>query len=179
MMPETCSIESVVLYKASDFPYGWQKDTTLLEGGRYVDSCIWDGYLFTSRWRDEAQGLYVIDLQDAAEEPMKITDDKALLRNGGSVFEYGGDLYRPAQYCQNYYGENLAMYRIKNLSSDSYEEEFVRFMNSRDFEWSAKGGHHFNTTVFNGRRVVVMDGKVRDNWINNRTRKFFNAKKSE
>lgn len=39
---------------------------------------------------------------------------------------------------------------------------------------SKNGGHHFNSIVVNGERLVVMDGRVKDNFVNNRTRKLFN-----
>ena len=183
MMPETRECNAVLLYKAVEFPKRWERCAALVEGDKYADSCVlfhegkW--YLFTTAWYGKKNGLriFVADdlMGDYVEHPMSpITDDVALSRCGGAVFSYDGKLYRPAQYCTNYYGENLCVYEITKLSPTEYEEHLVKPMIDKKQAWNPRGGHHLNTTVFNGQRVVVMDGIVNDNWLNNHTRKGFN-----
>ena len=183
MMPETREREAVMLYKATQFPYRWEKCKVIVEGDKYADSCVvfhegkW--YLFTTAWYGKKNGLRIFIADELTgeyvEHPMSpITDDVALSRCGGAVFSYEGRMYRPAQYCTNYYGENLCVYEIKDLSPLKYEEQFVKSMIDKKQCWNPLGGHHLNTTVFNGQRIVVMDGIVNDNWLNNHTRKLFN-----
>lgn len=183
MLPETRECDAVILYKAVDFPSRWEKCKTLVEGDKFADSCVlfhegkW--YLFTTAWYGTKNGLRIFvadDLTgDYAEHPMSpITDDIAFSRCGGAVFSYDGKLYRPAQYCTNYYGENLCIYEITEMSPTSYKEQFLKSMIDKRQPWNRKGGHHFNSLVFNGKRIVVMDGIVNDNWLNNHTRKAFN-----
>lgn len=183
MLPETHECNAVILYKAVDFPFQWEREKVLVEGDSYADSCMihHDGtwYLFTTAWYGRKSGLRIFVsedfLGDYTEHPLSpVTDDIALSRCGGSVFQYGGKLFRPVQYCKNYYGENLNMYEITKLSPSKYEEHFVKQMIDKRQRWNPLGGHHFNTEVFEGKRIVVMDGIVNDNWLNNRTRKFFN-----
>lgn len=184
MLPETRECEAVILYKAVEFPHRWEKHKTLVEGDKYVDSCVlpqegkW--YLLTTAWYGEKNGLRIFVSDDLrggyVEHPMSpITDDIALSRCGGAVFSYEGKLYRLAQDCTNYYGENLCVYEITELSPTGYKESFIKPMIDKQQVWNPRGGHHFNTLVFNGKRIVVMDGIVDDNWLNNHTRKFFNA----
>lgn len=183
MLPETRECDAVILYKAVDFPYRWEKHKVLVEGDKFVDSCVlqhnglW--YLFTTSWLDESGRLrlFVADglMWKYAEHPLSpVVEGFSSSRCGGSVFQHEGGLFRPAQDCSNYYGENLKLYEITKLTPTEYEERFVRSMLDKKQKWNPKGGHHFNTTVFNGQRIVVMDGIVNDNWINNHTRKLFN-----
>lgn len=183
MLPETRECDAVLLYKAVQFPFRWEKCKTLVEGDKYADSCVlfqegkW--YLFTTAWYGKKNGLRIFIADeltgDYSEHPMSpITDDLALSRCGGAVFPYEGKLYRPTQYCTNYYGEELHIYEITELSPSSYKECFVKSMIDKKQSWNLKGGHHLNTTVFNGNRVAVLDGIVNDNWLNNHTRKLFN-----
>jgi len=183
MMPEMRVCNAVILYKAVEFPFHWEKCKVLVEGDKYADSCVlfhegkW--YLFTTAWYGEKNGLRIFvsnDLiGDYVEHPMSpLTDDIALSRCGGAVFINEGKLYRPTQYCTNYYGEDLHIYEITKLNQLEYAERFVKKMIDKKRVWNQGGGHHFNTTVFKGKRIVVMDGIVNDNWLNNHTRKFFN-----
>lgn len=183
MLPETRECDAVILYRATEFPYKWEKYKTLAEGDKYADSCLlfYEGtwFLFTTAWFGSKNGLRVFysDKMDGdyKEHPLSpITDDIALSRCGGAVFQYGGKLYRPAQYCTNYYGEGLNLYEITELTPSKYKEHFVKQMIDKSTSWNILGGHHLNTTVYKGKRIVVMDGIVNDNWINNHTRKFFN-----
>lgn len=183
MLPETRECDAVILYKAVDFPFRWEKHNVLVEGDKFADSCVmfhegkW--YLFTTAWYGEKNGLRIFVADDLTgeyvEHPLSpITDDVAFSRCGGAVFSCDGKLYRPAQYCTNYYGENLCVYEIMELSPTSYKESLVKPMIDKQQVWNPRGGHHLNTLVFNGKRIVVMDGIVDDNWLNNHTRKAFN-----
>lgn len=183
MLPETRECDAVILYKATQFPYHWERYKVLLEGDKFADSCIFlhenKWYLFTTAWFGQKNGLRIFvsdDLTgDYEEHPMSpITDDIAESRCGGAVFSYEGHLYRPAQYCTNYYGENLRVFEINELTPLIYQECFVKQMIDKNQVWNPMGGHHLNTVVYQGKRIVVMDGIVHDNWLNNHTRKVFN-----
>ena len=183
MLPETGATETVTLYKATDFPFHWEKHTILLKGHQFADSDIFhrDGvwYLITTIWRKDSHPGLQLYTAPALTGPYKLHQSAPLSRDfknmrcGGKIMEINGRLFRPAQKCDEYYGENLALCRIDALSPSDYAETFVRYMNSRDWDWSRKGGHHFNTVNFDGKQVVVMDGKIKDSWVNNRTRDLF------
>lgn len=66
-------------------------------------------------------------------------------RPGGSFFWYNGDLYRPAQSCEKMYGEHINLMRVKCLTEDKYEEEFVKSVSSHDSKRYNLCLHTFNT----------------------------------
>lgn len=119
MIPETHENKSVSLYHCTDFPFEWEKVTDLLVGDNYVDSCIhFRGgkyYLFTTTWRTDSAGL-------------RVSDSYSNMRCGGCLFEANNTLYRPAQYDENYYGENVMLFKVDSLSTVSYSESFVSSM---------------------------------------------------
>jgi len=185
MIPETRSQDAVILYQAINFPFEWKKERVLVSNGKYVDSSVIkvDGtwYLFTSTWRTENESLCIFTSNNlkgpyTPHPSNTLTNDRVNLRNGGGVFVIEDGLFRPAQNCANYYGENLDIYKIDSLSPTTYSEKFHHSMINKQNEWSRFGGHQFSTVFFNGERIVAMDGSVKDNWINNRTRIFFHER---
>lgn len=183
MIPETRERGAVILYKATEFPYKWEEAKILLNADKYVDSTLffhnnlW--YLFTTVWYGKNDGLHIYTsptlLGDYIEHAMSpVTHQLTHSRCGGSIICFQNELYRPAQKCDSYYGENIQLYKIDQLSPMCYQEHKTQSMINIHHPWSIGGGHHFNTVEFKGKRVVVMDGIVNDNWINNHTRKFYN-----
>lgn len=183
MIPETRSQEAVILYKAEHFPYDWKQYKTLIQGGPYVDSSVifhngfW--FLFTTAWDERKSELRIFysDKLDGnyIEHPHSpVSEDLSCCRCGGSVFKYQGKLFRPAQNCKNYYGENVAIYEVTNISPTQYNEVFVKNLIDKSNSWSKYGGHQFNFIEFRGKHIVAVDGIVDDNWFNNHTRKMFN-----
>lgn len=182
MLPETREKEAVILYKSMEFPGKWEP-TPIIQGDKFTDSSIirrsgkW--FLFTTVWYGKVNGLRIYFSDDLlsgwTEHPLSpVHDDLGYSRNGGAVFEYEGKLYRPAQNCTTYYGENLALYEIEKLSTAEFVETKRIDLIDKKNQWSKYGGHHFNMVNFQNKTVIVMDGITDDNWINNHTRKFFN-----
>lgn len=182
MLPETRSIDEIRMYKSVDFPYIWQP-ITLQKGDKYVDSSlikhhnVW--YLFTTVWYGKKNGLHIyyadsLDSEWKSHPLNPIHNNLEYSRNGGSVFEYKGKIYRPAQNCTHYYGENVALYEIEKLSKTEYTEKKQCNLIDTTNDWSKYGGHHFNQTSMWGKTWVSMDGLIDDNCINNHTRKLFN-----
>lgn len=188
MVPETCNNNAVTIYKAHDFPYDWKPERTLLTGHAFVDDDLFkrNEYWYLLSYLKDTNGgnkpglhLYYSSgmLDDYCEsQTSPVCSSSSNWQNGGPVFEYQGKLYRPAQKCDRYYGEDVALYEINVLNKDEYEESFVRYMHTYRKGWNEYGGHHFMSVIFNGKRIVVMDGQTKDSWINNRTRKFFKKK---
>ena len=183
MIPETRECEAVILYRAVDFPYKWERYKVLLADDKYVDSSLFHfhnkWFLFTTAWYEDFGELRVYMADDLLGpyqlHPMSpVAKKMSDCRCGGAIIENDGRLFRPTQFCANYYGEELHLYEIDFLSETEYSEHFVKSMTDKVNSWSTFGGHHLNTVIFRGKRIVVMDGIVNDNWINNHTRKLFN-----
>lgn len=186
MLPEMGTTRTVTLYKAHNFPYEWKAEKVLLDGHKFADSDLFekDGtwYLFTTI--EVPERPYGMRLYTSAEfdgeykehplSPLLQCSTLANWRCGGSVFSFEGKLYRPAQRFVSYYGDNLGLWEIKEISPDTYDEIFVRDIHKKPGnEWDKLGGHHFKSVIFNDKRVVVMDGLLKDSWINNRTRTLY------
>ncbi|NCB69650.1 MAG: hypothetical protein EOM47_12505 [Bacteroidia bacterium] len=182
MLPETRAKDAVILYKSIDFPSTW-KPIEIISGDKFTDSSmifhdnVW--YLFTTVWYGETNGLriYYSDNVESGwqEHPLSpVNNDISNSRCGGAVFSYEGKVYRPAQDCSRYYGEDVVLYEIIELTTASYSEVKLKSLIDKNNKWSKYGGHHFSMAHFNGQNIVAMDGITDDNLINNHTRKFFN-----
>lgn len=182
MLPETRSIDEIRLYRSLDFPYSWEP-ITLIKGDKFVDSSVIrkDGiwYLFTTVWYGANNGMHIYYSDDLLGtwhlHPLSpLHNDLSFSRCGGAVFELEGKFFRPAQNCVNYYGEDLVLYEITDLTPTTYQEKKIKSLINKKNNWSKYGGHHFNLAKFDGRSIVAMDGIIDDNWVNNHTRKLFN-----
>jgi len=70
-------------------------------------------------------------------------------RNAGTIFDFEGHLYRPAQNCTDSYGDGISIMKIEEISQMSYAETLVKTIN-----FSASYGPH---TINFGGNIVVFD----------------------
>ena len=167
MIPETSFLKEVRLYKSNDELTSFTFVKTLLSGERFVDSCMYvkDSiyYLFTSVQHDDNSYDLRLYYSDSLEgewilhPASPLTSGKANARNAGSVFEYENMILRPAQECRHFYGNNTHLFKITNLSKDTYEEEpFALDVIPRGWR-GALGGHQLSIAVFKGETYVGVD----------------------
>jgi hypothetical protein len=64
------------------------------------------------------------------QNPVKI--DITSARCGGTIFEYKGKLYRPAQDCSKTYGGAISICKIKKLTTKAFEEETINHIDPFD-----------------------------------------------
>jgi hypothetical protein len=138
MIPETADLAELRLYVATDFPRGWQLETTLLKGVRVSDPTIIfrDGrwWLFgTSRGRGVDHALRIWHAPALtgpwalhAVDPVKV--DARSARPGGTPFEVDGRLYRPSQDSSRRYGGRVVVNRVETLTLDTYLERPAAFV---------------------------------------------------
>lgn len=167
MLPETFMKRQVRLYRKEASSNKFILDSVLVEGGKFVDSfiCKKDGvyYLFTSlQYDDNSYDLKLYYSEEMCgnyiEHPSSpISHGKAFQRNAGSMINVNNKLFRPAQECSAFYGQNVHIMEVQELSKDVYRE--VPYM--LDIIPQAKGfgigGHQFSTCVFKGKRIVAID----------------------
>jgi hypothetical protein len=136
MVPEMYGNNKISIYKATDFPYAWEKETTLIENFKGIDSTVikhegtW--WLFTS---DNADGphynlqlFYSDNLFDGwtphPKNPVK-TDIRSS-RCAGTPFEYEGSLIRPGMdYTEKIEGR-IVLNKVLKLSKTDFEEESIK-----------------------------------------------------
>lgn len=171
MIPETSHLRSIRLYEAenedlSSFTY---KKTLLDSGDNYSDSSIYKNlncyYLMTTiRKNGENQlKLYYADrlfgpYLEHVNSPIAVSNKYG--RNAGSVFEYDGCLFRPAQDCVNGYGDNVHILKIEKIGKHEYSEKpYIDNLLGKADEFYQCGGHQFNYVVFKGLAVIATDSK--------------------
>ncbi len=166
MMPETSADGSIKLYTPNADLTQWLPAVTLLTGKPYVDSSLvahqGSLFLFTTDFTDKVNTLrlYLSDRLDGSwkEHPQSpLAVGKNTGRCAGAVFSYKGELYRPCQRTQHYYGEGTDLYKITELSRTAYCEERVKALVPNAAAHYRKGGHHFQFCEFNAQTVVATD----------------------
>ena len=176
MIPETSDIGDIRLYKAdndalthfSHYQTLVSKDVVNIEIG-YADSSVFkkEGtyYLITSMERQRINYLYLFT-SDSLEGPYKehpmspVSISAKYGRNGGSLLEWEGGIYRVAQDCELRYGDNVHLFQIDEMTTTSYKEHITKSsLIPTDDPFYQEGGHQFNFVDFKGHRIVATDAK--------------------
>ena len=164
MVPEARESGSVRLYRCESFPDKWTFERELLSIGGVDPIIIQENglwYLFVTFDPLDPNETYSELHVFATEDPVsgdwrslpgnpQICDPRSG-RNGG-MFKIDGEWYRIGQ-CQDFseYGNSLAIYKIIQLDSAGYSEQFVQ---AKRASWPGawKGPHHLSSqsglTVF-------------------------------
>jgi len=142
MVPETSQNRRLEIYKCTSFPLKWELYTTAFEGQRITDSSIFKDdtgkyWLFLNKMlnsnADNTSELYIYLIDSLKltsitphnQNPVII--DSRVARNGGAIFKYKNNFYRPSQVNKNgIYGAGLNINKIEKLSLDNYSESIVQ-----------------------------------------------------
>lgn len=189
MMPETSAAHEVRLYQAVDnqfdrfVPYKTLLSREAGEQAPRMDFCdssiIRRGetyYLFTTV--NDGNGnelhLYVADRLDGpyvehSQSPLVVNDRFG--RNGGTLLEWSGDLYRFAQDCDGDYGKNINIFKVNALSKTQYDESLVHenVLTSRGFSI----GHQYNYVEYKGQYIVAIDQKLKMPYLGCKVKRLF------
>ena len=141
LMPETSVMKRLEIYKCIKFPNVWELYTTAFEGEIVADAHIYKDdnnqkWLFINKadnvncsLNDELyiykiNNLNLNDIEGHRQNPVIINSKTA--RNGGSIFKYENDLYRPSQAnIDGVYGRGLNINKIQKLTINEYIEKKV------------------------------------------------------
>lgn len=177
MIPETHKLKEIRLYKANESKTSFTFCRTLIkDGNSYVDSSVFISsdkiYLFTTSIDTETRlHLFISDkLEGPYIEHIKSPIARGLQygRNGGGVISVNNGLYRINQNCNESYGGNVNLFKINDITPDTYKETlYIENLFPMDNSFYKDGGHHFSMAYFNGKTIVATDGKE--------TRSFFLA----
>ena len=134
MLPETASVRRLELYRATDFPRGWERAAVMLEDLRIADATLlqhegrW--WLFASvaehggsSW-DEVFAWHGPSPFGpwTAHAGNPLVSDARAGRPAGRFVRRGGRLYRPAQDSEAGYGAGLAWCEVLELTPETYRE---------------------------------------------------------
>lgn len=171
MIPESCEVNSVRLYKAVDFPTRWSLIGTLLYGN-YVDSSIFRyddiWWLFTETnptGNDTLSIYYANDLIGPwTEHPMSpvVEGDANIARPGGRVLIVDGRIIRYTQDDDPTYGNQVRAFEIDLLTTRNYEEHEIEespILKASGNGWNAKGMHHIDPhQIYENKWITCVDG---------------------
>lgn len=135
MMPETAANKTIELYRAKSFPYVWQPEKVLMTDVRAKDATLAeiDGtwWMFVSIAEHSIPDeLYLF----SAPSPLgpwtphrrnPVKSDVRGSRPAGALFEWNGEVYRPAQNSSGRYGYAISINRVMQLDHDQFREEQV------------------------------------------------------
>jgi len=140
MIPETSANRTVELYRATEFPLGWEFVRNLMEDVAVVDATLLEHggrwWMFAnSREHDGASRLDELFLFYAdsplatswLSHPMNpVVSDVRSARPAGKIFSHHGNLYRPSQNSEIRYGHGMKINQIVTLTDEVYEERCVQ-----------------------------------------------------
>ncbi len=141
MIPETSAQQNIELWKATDFPFKWEKHSVLMENIKAVDTTplYHDGYwyLFTSTRRqckkfgDRLDLFFTKDILNPqwTEHPQNpVKKGNVQYRMAGKPFYYQEKLIRPSQDSLKRYGGHVNFNQIIKLSPTEYQEQHLESM---------------------------------------------------
>jgi hypothetical protein len=129
MIPESHSNYEVSIYKADNFPYGWKKHRTLIEGN-YSDPTVFyhDNHWFLFAvdrddilhlfWADDLMGPWYVHPKSPI---VKFDYEKA--RSCGRVITAGDTIIRFTQNCKPGYGMDIRAFIITEITPENYQEK--------------------------------------------------------
>jgi len=153
MMPETSENKRLEIYRCIQFPGKWELYSTAFEGEEVVDTtyfCDENGnkWLLLNKYNSAFLYIYKIDnlklknITDHRLNPVIIDCKKG--RNGGGIFKYENEYYRPSQInTHGIYGKGLQISKIKKLTLDEFEDEPVISVEP-NFTEGLIGMHHLH-----------------------------------
>nr|WP_321454580.1 hypothetical protein [uncultured Cohaesibacter sp.] len=171
MLPETSADRKVTLYKASNFPLGWQPFKTILSDIDVADATItrhdnrWWLFCVTrdgGGYSDCLSIFYADDLFGSwhahAQNPVLI--DRARARPAGNFVYHDGKLCRPVQDCTASYGGSLPLIEVTHLSPEHYEQKTLKHLLPNE-RWPGRKLHTLNRAG----NLEVIDGAIlRPRW---------------
>lgn len=163
-IPEAGESGRVSAYAARNFPQGWYRKQTIIEGFSGVDNTFFE---HGGRWwmlaTDATSGtnsdllLWYADELFGTWQPHRhnpVKRDLAGSRPAGQPFFVNGVLYRPAQDCTLRYGRRLIINEIVELSTERFVERPVSIIEPDAASPFAHGLHTANAAG----GVIAVDG---------------------
>lgn len=158
MIPETHALGRIELWRAREFPWTWERATTLLEGVIAVDA-TWFQYAgrfwilacvarehaplseeLCAFWSEHPFGPWHAHAQNP------IVDDPRGARPAGRLFEHAGGIVRPAQDVSLEYGGRILFQEVLELTPQSYRERTLAAFEPSGIE-GARGVHTYDRSA--------------------------------
>jgi hypothetical protein len=174
MVPETCHMNSVRLYRADSFPWRWSFVSSLINAKDYADSSLvhfgdkW--WIFASLGKPPRRAEYLhLFFSDEltgpwCEHPRSpiVNGNAAIARPGGRVHVLRNRLIRYTQDCASTYGRQVRAFEITELTSSTFSERPVSeepILKPNAGAWNDMGMHHIDPHLMDdGSWLACVDG---------------------
>ena len=165
ILPESGASNCLYTYKATHFPDKWEKCDIIRENVVYGDTSLFEyqNHTFALSYDvsdNERYRLMLLNLSDKNLDS-KIEGNPSIQRPAGRPFYIENRLLRPAQICENDYGEGLIFYEIYFDKEGNYKENAISRIMPNELTYSKNiilnGMHTYNAT----RNYEVIDIKTR------------------
>lgn len=150
MMPETCEDNSILLYRAVQFPYQWEKykklktdvfvcDSILLLDQQNRKKGIIASEMFRPAKEGTLQSCYVRNMLFPLEQGLNAADRQGAVlkegdygvRNAGALFFHDGKMIRAGQDCRDQkYGDGIVFWEIESIHP--YVEKEIRHISKEE-----------------------------------------------
>jgi len=155
LIPETHQNKRLEIYHCVQFPNKWELYSTAFDGDEIADTTYFcdengDKWLFLNKgWTHDAE-LYIYKVDSLKLENIiahklnPVLIDCRRARNGGAIFKYENEYYRPSQInTYSIYGKGIQISKIKKLSLEVFEDEAVISIEP-NFRKGLVGIHHLH-----------------------------------
>ncbi len=138
MIPESSANKTVDLYRATHFPDKWEREKTLIEKDRYVDTTVFkvNNCLYAISYRKHNRewklDFYKLDIDEKAVQLLNSKVYGTNVARPAGAFDIEG-VRRPAQDCSLKYGESLIIYEVCCSNDGDYDEKAIEKINIKNF----------------------------------------------
>lgn len=155
LIPEAHMNRRLEIYRCVEFPGKWDLSATAFEGEGIADTTYFcdrngDRWLFLNKGKKHEAELYIYKIDSLglssiiAHKANPVFIDCRKGRNGGTIFEYENEYYRPSQInTHGVYGRGLQISRIKKLTLEEFEDEAIISVEP-NFRKGLIGIHHLH-----------------------------------
>lgn len=169
MIPESCHLNRISLYKAETFPLVWKKVKTLVDNLHSGDNTIlyhnnkW--WMFSCVYKNtcdnfsiyHSDSLFGTWKEHAKFNPNNKHRNDKISRCAGRIFiDSIGRLIRPAQYSEGgINGEGIILYHIQHIDELSYKETAVNLILANQVNNELRASHTFSYSD----GLLLLDGR--------------------
>lgn len=135
MIPESAANRTIELYRSISFPFEWELEKVLMNDVRAADATLAevDGtwWMFASIAENSIPDELFLFYADSPLGPWiphrrnPVKSDVRSCRPAGKLFDWNGNLYRPAQDSSGRYGYAVTINKVTQLDAENFREEEV------------------------------------------------------
>ena len=165
MLPEINKSNEVRLYEAVKFPFKWKLKNVLVNKPLSDPTLFFHNgyfYLFTSKGNEELYLFYSKDFdKNYKPHPLNpISKSPRFARPAGKIEKFD-KIYRFSQNCERFYGSEVNLMEIVEISPTKYKEKFIKTLlkPKAGINWNARKMHHISYLRLKDKYLIAVDAQ--------------------